>query len=184
MLTLALLATCALALGAAFAWRVRRVGASLRGPRLVTCPETGLPAAVEIDVRHSAVRSTLGRPHLRLQDCSRWPVRAECGQACRHDLEAAPEDTRVSRILDRFYADKQCALCGWSFGTIPNASTEVAVLGPDGVTYEWSDFAADTLPIVLRSHAPVCWHCHVRRSYRRRHPEIFRSPDARTPSVG
>ena len=183
MLTIALLGLCAFTVGAAAAIHLGRVGASLRGPRLVACPETGLPAAVFLDIRYSAVRSTFGRPHFRLQDCSRWPVRAVCGQACLADLEAAPDETRVSTIRDAFYAGKRCALCGWEFGRVRNDSDEAALLGPDRVTHEWSAFAADTLPVVLRSHAPVCRNCHVTRSFRRSHPDIFGRPDAPPPPL-
>ena len=173
MLTLALLVIGAFVLGAAAAVHIGRLGASLRGPRLVTCPESGVAAAVEVDTRYSAVRSAFGRPHFRLSECSRWPERGRCGQACLGDLEASPESTRVAAIVEQFYVGRHCALCGWEFGRIRNEHQESAVVGPDGVTHEWSSFAADTLPVVLRSHAPVCWNCHVRQSFRRRHPEIF-----------
>jgi hypothetical protein len=174
MLTLALLGLCAFALAASFALHVRRVHASLRGQRIVTCPESGLPAVVEMDAAYSAVRSAFGRPHVRLQECSRWPERAGCGQTCLGDVEASPEDTRVTTMIDQFYTDRRCALCGWAFGSVRNDHAGLAVLGPDGATREWGAFAADTLSSVLRSHAPVCRNCHVGQTFRRRHPEIFR----------
>ena len=37
----------------------------LRGPRLVTSPETGGTVAVDLDLKYSAVHSLLGRPHFR-----------------------------------------------------------------------------------------------------------------------
>lgn len=182
MLTLAFLGIFAAMLVAAGAFHLGRTSAALRGRRLVTCPETGDPAAVALDVGYSAARSAFGRPHFRLSDCSRWPGRARCGQMCLGDLEAAPEDTQVSTILRRFYAGKRCALCGWAFGEI-REDTMPALLGPDGVTREWTAFAAEMIPSVLRSHAPVCWRCHVGHSFRRSHPEIFRRPDGRMPPV-
>jgi hypothetical protein len=58
------------------AWHVARGILALRGTRLVTCPETGRPVAVDLDLRYSAVPSVFGRPHFRLKDCARWPQRA------------------------------------------------------------------------------------------------------------
>ncbi len=181
MLTLAFLAACAVVLAAAFAFRLRQVGASLRGPRIVTCPDDGVPAAVEVDIPYSAARSALGRAHFRLQGCSRWPMRARCGQGCLGDLEAAPEETRVSSIRAAFYAGKCCVLCGWEFGRVRNDTEGAALLGPDRVTHEWSAFAVDALAVVLRSCTPACRNCHVGRSFRRSNPDIFGRPDAPPP---
>lgn len=50
--------------------------------RLVACPENQMPAAVGIDARHAAATAIDGSPHLRLCECSRWPERAQCNQAC------------------------------------------------------------------------------------------------------
>ncbi|MEO7836680.1 MAG: hypothetical protein ABIS21_03435 [Acidimicrobiales bacterium] len=71
-------------------WHVARTILALRGTRLVTCPETGGPVAVDLDLRYSAVPSFLGRRHFRVKNCTRWPERAACGQTCLSDLEAAP----------------------------------------------------------------------------------------------
>ena len=76
------------------AWHIARGILALRGTRLVTCPETGQPVAVDLDLPYSAVHSTLGRPHFRLKDCTRWPEGAGCGQICLGELEDAPHDCR------------------------------------------------------------------------------------------
>lgn len=52
------------------------------GSRPVECPETRRPAAVNIDVRHAAATGTEGVPDVRLCDCTLWPERSQCGQAC------------------------------------------------------------------------------------------------------
>src|SRR5579864_6791150 len=44
-----------------------------RGKRIVTCPETGTPATVELDGGHAALTAVFGEPSLRLKACSRWP---------------------------------------------------------------------------------------------------------------
>ncbi len=52
------------------------------GSRLVACPENQQPAVVSMDFRHAAATGMHGRPDLRLCDCTRWPERSKCGQAC------------------------------------------------------------------------------------------------------
>src|SRR5262249_20387911 len=68
-----------------------------RGKRLVTCPETRQPAAVDVDVKHVAMSAVVGSPDVRLKDCSRWsehPELHDCGQECLLQIELAPEDCR------------------------------------------------------------------------------------------
>jgi hypothetical protein len=50
--------------------------------RSVRCPETGGDETIKIDAGHAALTSTYGRPKLRVEDCSRWPERHDCDQAC------------------------------------------------------------------------------------------------------
>lgn len=52
------------------------------GSRPVDCPENHQPAVVSFDVRHAADTAMDGAPQLRLCDCSRWPERSQCNQAC------------------------------------------------------------------------------------------------------
>src|SRR5262249_13412123 len=44
-----------------------------RGTRVITCPENRKPAAVDLDLGFAVSGAVLGRPELRLRDCSRWP---------------------------------------------------------------------------------------------------------------
>ncbi len=50
-----------------------------RGTKIVTCPETGRPAIVEVDALHASLTSIVGLPDIRLESCSRWPLKKECG---------------------------------------------------------------------------------------------------------
>ena len=61
-------------------WRVYRTR------RIVTCPETGLATAVEVDAERVARSAWMGVLDLRLKDCARWPERGDCGQDCRSQL--------------------------------------------------------------------------------------------------
>lgn len=57
-----------------------------RSPRVVTCPETGLATAVEVDAMRAARSAWLGPLDLVLRNCARWPERGDCGQECRSQL--------------------------------------------------------------------------------------------------
>jgi hypothetical protein len=62
-----------------------------RGIRAVSCPENQQQVAVRFDALHAAASGMSGRPKLRLSDCTRWPERGDCNQACVPDaLRALP----------------------------------------------------------------------------------------------
>ena len=63
-----------------------------RGTRIVECPETERPVAVEVDAGDAARAALRGRDSVHLQDCTRWPERENCGQECLAELEASPSD--------------------------------------------------------------------------------------------
>ena len=155
------------------AWHVARVVFALRGTRLVECPETGRPVAVDLDLKYSAVHSAFGRPQFRLKDCSRWPERAGCGQMCLGDLEAAPHDCLVRTILARWYAGKRCAFCRREFGEIHWHDHKPALVGADGITREWTEVPPETVPAVLAAQRPVCWNCHIAETFRRQRPDLI-----------
>lgn len=54
--------------------------------RILTCPETRAAAIVQMDAGRFAATSLFARPTLRVRDCSRWPARAGCDQACAAGL--------------------------------------------------------------------------------------------------
>jgi hypothetical protein len=62
-------------------WR-RAIYERYSGGRPVACPEAQQPAVVSIDVRHATATVMDGSPDLRLSDCTRWPERSKCNQAC------------------------------------------------------------------------------------------------------
>ena len=55
---------------------------NFRGPRTITCPETGLAEEIELDAWHAAVTAVPGPPRLHVAACTRWPLRAPCNQDC------------------------------------------------------------------------------------------------------
>lgn len=143
----------------------------LRGVRLITCPETEQPAAVWIRVGRALLTSFFRRPDFRLKDCSRWPERQDCGQACLSQIEAAPEDCLLRRILARWYSERSCALCGKPLSEADWLLHPPALMRADRVTFEWSELAPEKIPEALRMSLPVCWNCHVTEQFRRRYPD-------------
>jgi hypothetical protein len=72
-------------------WRSVLAYFKFRGVRVVTCPETAKPAAVEVNAKHAAIRGVIGKLNFKLESCSRWPERQGCEQECLAQIEAAPE---------------------------------------------------------------------------------------------
>src|ERR1043165_2061606 len=67
-------------------WLVRS-SSRYRGARIVICPENKRPAIVAIDSLHAMLTATVRLPDIRLESCSRWPIKAQCGQQCLTDLD-------------------------------------------------------------------------------------------------
>jgi hypothetical protein len=143
-----------------------------RGKRVVECPETQAPAGVEVDAGHAALTAVLGKPDLRLKECSRWPERQNCGQDCLAQIALAPEDCLVRTMLAKWYVGKSCVFCARDCSEIDWMEHRPTLLGPDGRTVEWQDVASEDLPGVLETHKAVCWNCHVAETFRRQHPDL------------
>lgn len=157
-----------LAWDVARAWRVWR---RFRGERLVTCPETAMPAAVRIDVPRAAATALVeGAPVLQLADCSRWALRGPCDEPCLGQAQA-PANC-VSAFVARWYDGQLCVYCRKPIGAVEEPFHHAALLDPAGKTCEWSEVPAERMPETLRIYAPVCWNCHVAETFRRAHPEL------------
>jgi len=144
-----------------------------RGKRVITCPETRKPAAIEVDAGHAALTAAVSHPDLRLKSCSRWPEREHCGQECLLQVELSPEDCLVRNILTTWYSDKHCVSCGKQIGEIHWLDRKPALLSPEGKTVEWSEVLAEQVPGVLATHFPVCWDCHITETFCREYPEMI-----------
>jgi hypothetical protein len=67
-----------------------------RESRLVTCPETHRPAVVTVAARSMGLQAILSEPCLHLRECSRWPMRQDCGQDCLKQIEPSSSDLTFS----------------------------------------------------------------------------------------
>jgi len=144
-----------------------------RGKRLITCPETRKPAAVNVDAGHAALTAAVGHPDLRLKSCTRWPEREDCGQECLSQIEISPEGCLLRNILTDWYRGRNCVSCGREFGELHLLDHKPALLSPEGKTVEWSDVPPQDVPAVLATHFPVCWDCHVTETFCREHPDMI-----------
>jgi hypothetical protein len=168
MLTIIIILTPAvLIIGSALA-----VYLKLRGTRLITCPETGKHAAVELDAKYAALVSPIGARRFRLSDCSRWPGRKDCGQDCLREIESSPEDCLVRTILTKWYKGKKCAFCGKAFGEINWLDNKPALMSAGKPSREWSEISPLEIPNALVTDMPVCFDCHIAETFRRRYPEL------------
>ena len=144
----------------------------LRGERLVTCPETHEPEAVNVAVAEASLGAFFNEPVLRLKECSRWPERQNCGQDCLRQIEVDSQSCLVWNIVSKWYEGKNCVFCHKPVGTLQHWDHAPALLGPDFRTTEWKELRPERLPEIFATHQPVCWNCHVTESFRRLHPEL------------
>ena len=165
-------------LAAAAAWPLYRLVVAarayfrFRGERLVVCPETRRAAAVHVAAGKAAVKTFAGMREVRLDECSRWPERAGCGQDCLSQVEADPASCLVWNIVHLWYAGKKCAKCGKPFEHINWLDHRPALLDSEGRTVQWTEVPPEKLPAYFATHWPVCWDCHIAESFRRQHPEL------------
>jgi len=143
-----------------------------RGERLITCPETHKTEAVDVAARKAGLTALLGDPTLRLDRCSRWPERQDCGQECLQQVETDPEHCLVWNIVSNWYQGKSCVYCHKPFGPLHHLDHAPALLAPDHSTTEWSRLRPEQLPEIFATHQPVCWNCHIAETFRRLHPEL------------
>lgn len=152
-----------------------------RGKRIITCPETHKPEAVDVAAGEAALGVFFNEPTLRLKECSRWPEREGCGQDCLQQIEANSQDCLVWNMVGEWYEGKSCVFCHKTIGPLHHVDHSPALLGPDFHTVEWKDINPEKLPETFSTYQPVCWNCHVSESFRRLHPELVtdRVPEPR-----
>jgi hypothetical protein len=152
----------------------RVLGAWLRyrGTRVVVCPENRETVAVEIDARYAAWSVPVGKPELRLEECTRWPEKAGCGQDCLSQIESAPEGCRLRAIVDGWYRSKPCVFCGRAFDEIRWHDRKPALRAPDGSLIDWMAFEPQQVMDILASCKAVCRDCYEAESFRVEHPGL------------
>ena len=143
-----------------------------RGKRIVSCPETRQAAAVRVSAGKAALKATVHTPQLRLSECSRWPERQACGQECLQQIEEAPKACLVWTIINLWYQGQECVYCHKPFGELHWHDHPPALLNKERKTVEWNEIPAENLQDALGTHRPVCWSCHMAKTFRQEHPEL------------
>lgn len=143
-----------------------------RGKRLITCPESLTKEAVDVAARKAAAAVFVGGSSLRLDQCSRWPKRRNCGQQCLRQIEADPDNCLIWNIVSNWYEGQYCVYCRKRFGPLQHFDHVPALIGPDRKTAEWGTFRPEQLPKLFSTHKPVCWSCHVTQTFRHEYPEL------------
>ena len=136
-----------------------------RGKRIVTCPETFRPAAVDVAAGSAAIAAFSGEPDLRLDQCSRWPERRDCGQECLKQIETDPDKCLVWNMASNWFERQSCACCHKRIGRLRRLSPP-ALMGPDQRTIGWDEVPPQQLPKMFSSYKAVCWDCHVTEAFR------------------
>ena len=157
----AILLTCLLVLC------FQRAGGALmiyRGIRVIQCPETAQPAAVGLRAWRVAASAILRTP-LRIGECSRWPERGDCDQACVRAIQADPAASLVTTILAGWWQNRSCVCCGASLKKIRPGRHSPCFMGPGLRMIEWKDIAPQNIPEMLASSRPVCRTCLVAETH-------------------
>jgi hypothetical protein len=144
----------------------------LHGTRVVTCPETGKTAAVNVDLGHAAVTAVWEKADLTLATCSRWPDRQACDQACVPQIVESEDETRARTIAVHFFEGKRCAICQSHIDSIHTATLQPGLRDP--VTRDvaaWDELPAQNLPDAFQTRQAVCANCTLAESFRRRFPD-------------
>jgi len=146
-------------------WRAERAFRTLRGMRVVTCPETRQRAAVALNGPHAVWTAILGTPDLRVHGCSRWPDRRECDQGCIREVRQAPAKTRVQTILADWCRYNACACCGAPLAKLDVGPHRPHLMSRDLRIFEWREIPLPEIPETLRTVEPVCDTCLVAETH-------------------
>lgn len=139
-----------------------------RGRRRVTCPDSKQPVEVVVDRKFVFRMALRGQEHSRLESCSRWPEKADCGQECLAQLDPSPEN--IDRLLTQSYAGKACAICARSLTPADWRGSRLGVLDQSGKLLELREMTLERLASVLENMRPLCWKCHQEERARRAVP--------------
>jgi hypothetical protein len=156
-----------------YLWSPVQAWRRYRGVRLVTCPETARPAAVSIDIGLATFTALVeDKPSVHLAACSRWAERGRCDEMCLPNVVSNGPDGAVLSMVERWYEKQTCRYCGKPIEAASSARHPAALMGPDGITVEWSTIAPERLPDLFRTHQAVCWGCHLAETFCRTHADL------------
>jgi hypothetical protein len=148
-----------------------------RGRQSVTCPASHQAADIEVDRQFAFWTALRGQEHSRLQSCSQWPEKGDCGQECLAQIDPSPEN--IERLLTKWQERKRCAICtqaltpgDWRQGRLAGLDQNQKLIGLREMTLD--RFAA-----TLENMRPLCWNCHQEERERQPVPAVILKGDRR-----
>ena len=144
-------------------WRAERVWLTLHGMHIVRCPENQQPAAVHLASWRTALAFGKGLPSVR--NCSRWPARRTCDQACVKEVRGAPRATLVESILTNWCHYNRCVCCGAPLARLRVGPHQPHLIDRQLKIFEWKEIPPQELPQTLRQAEPVCETCVVAETH-------------------
>lgn len=143
-----------------------------RGPRVITCPENGCRAEVEVDAWKSGLSSAFGEGKRRLSACSRWPEMQDCDQACLTEIAETPGGCLVRSVVADWFAGRRCVYCGREIPELHATDRKPALRSPQGHNVALADIPPLEIDAALARHEPVCANCYDAMAFRESHPGL------------
>jgi hypothetical protein len=153
-------------------WIAIRTGIRERGPRVITCPENGCRAEVEVASWKSGAAAAFGESRHRLASCSRWPEKEGCDQACVDEIEASSGGCLVRSMVNDWYQGRTCAYCGHAIPETHRGDRKPGLRSVEGRTLAVTEVEPVRLPDVLPTAQAVCANCFDAMSFRERFPNL------------
>ena len=86
---------------------------------------------------------------------------------------SAPHDRATTRLLERFFDGKECAICKRPIPPVHRGGLKPGLLNPaTHETHSWDEIPTVNLAAVLETHLPLCSACEVAESFRQRFPDL------------
>jgi len=149
----------------------------LRGRRVVTCPETGRPAGVSVDLGHAVASAVRERTDIRIAACTCWPEREGCDQVCAPQIEMAGNTTRARAIAARFFEDRFCVMCLRRIEPLAHGPHQPGFMNPvTRETVPWDEVPAEELPDAIAHRRALCRDCTFAESSHLRQPVVAGKP--------
>jgi hypothetical protein len=139
-----------------------------RGRRAAICPENREPVDIEVDSKYSFWTAYRGQEHTRLQSCSRWPDKGDCGQECLEQVAPSPEN--AERLMLGWYQGKACAICTRAISPSDWRRGRLAWLDAEHKLVELRQVDLKQLQFALEAMRPLCWTCHQEERVRQAVP--------------
>ena len=131
--------------------------------------DSGKPVEVEVDRKSAFWTALRGQEHSRLQSCTRWPEKGDCGQECLEQINPSPEN--IERLLTKWYEGKSCAICTRALSPSDWRRSRLALLNEQHKLFELRDMYLEELQQTLQNMRPLCWNCHQEERTRQAVPQ-------------